>query len=576
MKSWRYASIRVKIVGVALTLLLITAFLLSFLWYHSSQVNAQKYLHAMADNYARQANSSLNYILNDTFHMLTLITLNEEAIINPIQSIDRMELDSNRQLDMKYLENQRKIMDFIKTMNGYKYYIVGIQIFSAHGHPFQTSSLFRDNAALFKQIQELDETSIKTSMKMLEPMEVEGIWTKLHSNYVIPAARAILNTNHETIGYALLFFDYSLFEQMFSDNLPSGSLCKIIDSQGQTVFTNDMNAIPFPTPSSKYITQSLPFENVDWILEIALPTASIVGPIYRTLGITIFWISFIIIGSAVAMFVMLSSITGRISQLNQAMVRVAEGQLFPMEEPNKLDEIASMQHTFNSMVRDINRLMEKQARNEREKAEQQFRLLQAQINPHFVSNALGTISWMAKKQHADNIVPIADAINALLRSVLKNDRKIIPLQEELNQVKNYLDIMLCSGNYDFTVAVDIPKEIQELPVLKFILQPIVENSLLHGFAQQDIMKDQEITITGKQDGNNLDIWVRDNGAGMTKEEIEKLFVEDSQKQKGMNRIGIPNVHKRIFLEYGEGYGLRYSSEPGSFTEAWFHLKAVPE
>lgn len=567
MRFWRSASIRTKVVGVALFLLLVTGLSLSLLWYHSSQTDARKYLNAMADDYARQANSSLNYILNDTFHMLTLITLNEEAIIEPIQAIDRMELDENRQLDMKYLENQRKIMDFLKTMNGYKYYIVGIQIFSAQGHPFQTSSLFRNNQELFSEIQSMDPSALASSMVMMEPMKVEGTWTRLRTDFVIPAVRAILNASHETIGYALLFFDYSLFQQMFSDNLPSGSVCRIIDANDKTVFSNVEEAKAFPTPSSRYIIQTLPFDNVDWTVEIALPTDSIVGTINKRLRATLFWILLIILASAVAMYLLLSGITRRISHLNHAMERVGEGSLVPMDEPVEHDEIASMQHTFNSMVWEISGLMHQQA-------EQEFRLLQAQINPHFISNTLGTISWMAKKQHADNIVPIADATNTLLRSVLKNDRRMIPLRDELEQVRSYLDIMLCSGSYDFGVEINVPDELQDLLVLKFILQPIVENSLRHGFAQADLMRDQMITITAERNGDDLDIKVRDNGSGMTQQEIDGLFTQKPGKQTGLSGVGTANVQQRLLMEYGEGYGLRYSSKPGEFTEAWFHLKVV--
>ena len=207
MRPWRYASIQTKIVGVSLSLLIGASILLSLFWHQRAQANAEKYLQAMADNYTQQANSSLNYILTDTFHMLTLITLNEESIIGPIQAIDHMELDQNSQFDMRYLENQRKIMDFLRTMNGYKYYIVGIQVFSALGHPFQTSALFRDNRALFSDIKAMDAKTLTTTMVMMEPMKVEGTWTKLHSDYVIPAVRAILDTRHDIIGYALLFFD---------------------------------------------------------------------------------------------------------------------------------------------------------------------------------------------------------------------------------------------------------------------------------------------------------------------------------------------------------------------------------
>lgn len=574
MRPWRYASIQTKIVGVSLSLLIGASILLSLFWHQRAQANAEKYLQAMADNYTQQANSSLNYILTDTFHMLTLITLNEESIIGPIQAIDHMELDQNSQFDMRYLENQRKIMDFLRTMNGYKYYIVGIQVFSALGHPFQTSALFRDNRALFSDIKAMDAKTLTTTMVMMEPMKVEGTWTKLHSDYVIPAVRAILDTRHDIIGYALLFFDYSLFERMFSDNLPSGSQCKITDSKGRIVFSNEADGTSFPPSPSQNIIQSSPLDNVDWKLEIAVPTQSIMEPIDRTLRITVFWILCIILIAAVAMILILSSITRRISQLNTAMERIGDGKFIPLGEPKEHDEIASMQRTFNSMLREITRLMREQTDAEREKAEQQFKLLQAQINPHFISNTLNAISWMAKKQHADNIVPLADSMNSLLRSVLKNDQRLIPLREELGQVKNYLDIMLCSGAYDFTLDIDVPEALQELLVLKFILQPIVENSLFHGFATQNLMRDQRLLISARRNGDDLDLFVRDNGMGLTEEEIKTMGQGKPNKHDGLSGVGTANVQKRILLEYGDGYGLSYSSKLGSYTEARLHVKVV--
>ncbi|MFA6844771.1 MAG: histidine kinase [Sphaerochaetaceae bacterium] len=574
MKLWRNMFIREKILFISLSVLLITVGFLSILWYRQAQTNARTYLETIANSYVDDANSSLNYILTDTFHMLTLITLNEDSIIDPVQAIDLIELDENGQLGMKYLENQRKIMDFIKTMNGYKYYIVGIQVFSRNGHLFQTSTLLKDNDRLLNEIKNSDSQSLSRSMIMLEPVKVEGTWTKLHSDYVIPAVRAILDNRHETIGYVALFFDYSLFEQMFSANLPEGSLCRIIDRKGQMVFTNCTEDAFLSAPFGKYIIQQSSFDNVDWSLQIALPTTSLMKNINLTLRTTILWIVFVVIVSIILMILFVSNITKRISKLNSAMMRVAGGEFLSLGDPAENDEIANMQRTFNDMVNEIHSLMGKVASEEREKAKQQFKLLQTQINPHFISNTFNIITWMAKKQHADNIVPIADSMNSLLRVILKNDQELVPLREELDQVQSYINIMLCSGNYDFSFVVDVPGQLQDLLVLKFILQPIVENSLLHGFFQAELMTDQILSLSVYKEGKFLIIKIRDNGVGMGPDEIEKLSCVPKEKNKGLSGVGVYNVQQRIHLEYGDGYGLHYTSEIGKYTEAIFHLKII--
>ena len=106
--------------------------------------------------------------------------------------------------------------------------------------------------------------------------------------------------------------------------------------------------------------------------------------------------------------------------------------------------------------------------------------LQAQINPHFISNVLNNVVWMAKLQHADNIVPLIHSLNAMLQNVMHRRNDMITLEDELEYVDNYLTIVEYSGSYDFAVEKKISEDAKELYVPRFILQPIMENAIYHG------------------------------------------------------------------------------------------------
>ena len=195
-----------------------------FFGYNTARKNATEYLENITNSYMNDAHSNFNYILTDTFHMITLISLNTKSIIEPIENINKIPSDTIV-LDMNYLKNHREIKEFISTMNGYKYYIVGIGISSLNGYVYQTSSILKNSNEIIDLVGKLDKEKLKTSMIMLSPMRVEGTWIKLKSDYVIPAVRGIVNPEtQELIGYTILYFDYSLVETMFSNNLPKGSL----------------------------------------------------------------------------------------------------------------------------------------------------------------------------------------------------------------------------------------------------------------------------------------------------------------------------------------------------------------
>lgn len=180
---------------------------------------------------------------------------------------------------------------------------------------------------------------------------------------------------------------------------------------------------------------------------------------------------------------------------------------------------------------------------------------------------------MAKIQHADNIIPLVQSLNSLLQNVMHQEHDLIPLKDELAYLDNYLRIVEYSGSYDFILEKDIDENTQDLLVLRFILQPILENAIYHGLPQ-GLDKEGKILIAAHIVNNKLILTVEDNGDGMTEQQIDSILKEQVKDRKHFNGIGIPNVKERIQLFFGEEYGLAYESELGEYTRAVFTLPVI--
>jgi sensor histidine kinase YesM len=574
MKNYKQQNLKGKMLLILIPVFLCSFILASLFWYNTARANADDYLDNISKAYTNDAHSNFNYILTDTFHMITLITLNTKSIIEPVKEINKIPLDVVV-LDINYIKNYRKVKEFITTMNGYKYYIVGIGISSLNGYGYQTSSILKNSNEIMQLVSDLDEEKLKTSMIMLSPMRVEGTWIKLKSDFVIPAVRGIMNPEtQEIIGYVLLYFDYSLLETMFTNNLPNESLFQVTDKDENIIFSNtDKNFLSNQFSKKEYRYSQLKLKDVAWTLNIAIPNSIVMKNVNRTLVNTFLIMIPIVLLFSIILVLVVTSFSNRIKVISNTMKKVAETkQLVNIVEGKNKDELETIVHSYNEMTNEINSLMEQIKIDENHKAQQRIKLLQAQINPHFISNTLNTISWMAKKQNANNIVPLTDSINTLLRSLLKIDTQFITLEEEIEAVRSYINIMLVSGNYDFDVEYKIAENTKKLPVLRFIIQPIVENAILHGFREEDLLNQNTLIIESYTKDKTLFIEVCDNGKGMSENECKDLLNSTNKKKKtGINGIGCANVKERINLVYKEKASLSIESKKGEYTKVVYAL-----
>ena len=234
---------------------------------------------------------------------------------------------------------------------------------------------------------------------------------------------------------------------------------------------------------------------------------------------------------------------------------------FP-DPPN--DEVGRLGQSFNTMIGEIGKLLDQVYVEQQKKREAEFRILQAQIKPHFLYNTLDTIHWMAQEKGATDIVGIVDALTRLFRISLSKGRDVIRLEEELEHVTSYLVIQKIRYLDKFDYTIDVDPTLLSLPVVKLTLQPLVENALYHGIKEK--AGRGLLTLSARRESGALVLTVADDGAGMARSALEALVANLHQDEEpSAHGFGVFSVHHRIRLVFGEEWGLSYRSSPGEGT-----------
>lgn len=290
-------------------------------------------------------------------------------------------------------------------------------------------------------------------------------------------------------------------------------------------------------------------------------------------------IFFLVIAFFAAFFIS-KGMSSNIRLLHKNIVLLRKGNFDIKTKPKNSDEIGDLALEFNKMVLQLNNLINKVSDEKvaKEKAEYkalqaEFNALQAQMNPHFLYNVLEAINSIAKIEGQKTISEVVTKLGTVLRTSLSNKNRIIPLEEELNYVKSYLDIQKIMLQDRIEVEFDIDDDVLKYSVPKLVLQPIVENSIVHGM---DNVTDNGIIVISAYKDSNLIIKVSDNGCGIDENILDNLLsdqIKEEYSQNNHTRIGIKSVDKRVKILYGQEYGLKIYSEKNIGTTVEITLPA---
>lgn len=382
------------------------------------------------------------------------------------------------------------------------------------------------------------------------------IWfhTQIDGQGVISMARAIKDPLSKNIlGYIFVALNEQSFTKSFlNKSLNNSTSTIILDENNKYLFgelpVNYKEKIELQGDKTiigdiRYISKYKNVEKFDWKVVTLINYSSFLKQLINViivLGIVvlIFTIFFIIISKYIY-----RSIYIPIYKLSNCMESFIEGKFKTKLIDNSKDEIGTLSRQFNSLVEEINSLIIKVKYEQTLKRKSEINMLQAQINPHFLFNTLNTLKWIAIMNEDMSVSDGLNALAKLLRNTIVNSNEFITIREEIDNIKNYIVIQKLRYGDSFDVNYNICEKDYNKKIIKFILQPIIENSILHGFDEDK--EGQKIDIEIKSGEKFLEITIKDNGKGF---DYNNKSNEGNGKLSG---VGYKNVYERIKLTYGK-------------------------
>ena len=397
--------------------------------------------------------------------------------------------------------------------------------------------------------------------------------------------------------YLAVYFSDSKLNSILSDNLSlEGSVSYIVNERDAIVATSDQSLsgiyrLDYDTikesfmSSNNFIERNIldtkvyagfySISNTDWFMVTILPAPPLIHESnHLMLQIALLYAGFLVLALIFAN-VLAHSITGRLSSVIRQMQTVRHGPPTPMKSPQAHDEIGDLIDTYNYMTRKMYELMEKQAKAAEDLRIAEFNSLQAQINPHFLYNTMDMINWMALQGQTEEISHAVQSLSRFYKLTLSRKKGISTISRELEHVTIYVQLQNMRYHDSIELITDIPDELSEYQIPKLTLQPVVENSILHGILEKE-SKSGTIVITGWMENEDIVLLISDDGVGIPPEILSTILSGKGNSQSGGTNIAVYNTHRRLQILYGKDYGLIYSSNPGEGTEVEIRFPAHRE
>lgn len=355
---------------------------------------------------------------------------------------------------------------------------------------------------------------------------------------------------------------YSILRDLSSNAMIDGiQITEIKNADGHTRI---MVTAPLNMPDC-YISQSISLSelhNQQWLL-LGILAVTLIGIL--ALGILL-------------MLLMNRMIHVPVSRLRAKMLRISQGDFSRDPSIEWQHELGDIGRGINDLSENVNLLMNKRLEDEKQKRDLEYKVLQSQINPHFIYNTLNSIKWMATIQGAEGISEMTTALAKLLKSISKGTSLLVSVREELSLLQDYFTIQ--SYRYGGTVTMEIQvdeESIYDCRIIKFTLQPLVENAIFHGIEPKGT---GHILIHAARelyrDTDCIRIDVRDDGVGMSPAKAAQILSSNEESSADFFReLGVSNVHQRLQYEFGAPAGITIDSAEGMYTVMSIHIPADP-
>jgi len=555
-----------------------------------------------------------NQLLNDEIIKINSTARHMDYIVDDIKKFALLIMvDGNIQKYLKMSDNnffeinymKSRIKDMLSSLEVQRDYIINMVLIKGESMIFSKAQLmvYLDEHYYAEKIKEAWYTDFVKSgvtsgfsspydLPTYDLRSKEGASSTVKSLPYIVYIKDISNPN-KVLGQLIINLKFSYFEDYFIADSKENSDFVWADSHNNVLFSkNPSGAIKDFQEIIKTIEDSVPedtgylaLENgyliFDRTMKEGWTICSFINNdhIYKATQYLIYF--FLLYTVAILVFTVtiilpiITGITRPISAMTKAMKAVGEGNMDVQIEVKGKDELGVLAKGFNKMLASLKDYLNKTVEYEKDKKKIEFSLLLAQINPHFIYNTLHTIIYMAQKSQNYDIVNMVKSFIAVLQDAVKLNKQglITSLRNEISIVKEYLTIQQYRYRDRFTVEWFVDESLLDCNVPRTIIQPIVENSILHGILP--LNRKGIIKIFVEKSDNNILITIMDNGTGMEQEFIDSLLNSDENVLlKGeMRSIGVNNVLGRIKYICGEQYGIDIKSEKDAFTKFIIKLPA---
>lgn len=573
-KRFRDFSIRTKLIIGFLTILLPLVLILSIVFYsYSAEIVLKQSLEQtreIVEQFSISLDNYMGLMRNKMEILADSPTIQEE--LNTHQDKEDIKNDSFYSRNKRIRRIMLQIYSSV-TMNDVEIYGINetnhyLSLWSKkYEIPdkdilFENANLSKGRSVLVNNINDADTIQMIKMVKDLQTYKPIGyIRFGLKRNYIEKMAK---NINFGSDG-SVVIFDENL--NKISGIAHDSALSKLLKEKPS------IGNFSYSEGKNEYTAVHIHSDSTGWTTVGVIPlryiNKDLAGIQYLTVIIIVLTI---IIGVTVSVIIAQSLILPLENTVN-ALEKFSRGDFAVRLKENRCDEIGKLNRIFNKAIKEINELMQKVTQSEILNKEMEFKTLQSQMNPHFLYNTLDTINWLAFKEKQTEICNLVAAISSLIRASISNKKSIITIEHELDYVKNYIYIQHIRYKDRFDTIYDIDESLLKQAVPKLIIQPIVENAIIHGI--ENSKNKNLLYISVKRENECIVIIVKDTGIGMTDEKVSELLKEplnaEGDEQKAHTNLGLYAVHKRIQLMYGDLYGLTVHSQAGEGTTVTLHI-----
>lgn len=529
-----------------------------------------------------QANETIEYYLRDLVNVAAVLNVNE-------QFKNMIKLEDEPLSQYEKIKNEYAITNLLSSIVNTKREIYSVAVFTDRSTYVSGSGNLDGmrKTGWFKSIREEKADKIFIANN--------SIFISSQPKYVYSLACTLKDiTNGKRLGVVVVNLDDKIIRRVL-DKIDFGSKSSIfmLDQSNQIVYSRENNLLQnvdkkildLINKGSDHTIQRIDGEKYfiimhtssysNWNIVWFIPYKVLIAKAVEIRN-TIFLITIICIAVAfVISLTLASNITIPIKHLITDMNRVQQGDLAVRVNYRNFYELGQLSDNFNNMITEIKGLIQKVYDEQNAKRKAEIRVLETQINPHFLYNTLDSIKWVAILQKAENVGSMITSLVKLLQISLSGGSEFIDVAHELEHVKNYLEIQQFRYNDRFDAVFDIPDEILKYKTLKVILQPLVENALFYGIEPKKVKG--TITISGGIEGDTLFLIVKDDGVGMDCSSIEDLLKRQKDSKNRMYKgIGIRNIDERIKLYFGNEFGVEFLSESGKGTQVKIRLPLIKQ